>query len=158
MSVTKHKTGGFRAYKKINGEEYQFYSHDINECHVKQHKFDKLAQDTKKITPVKHFDKVGFFFGFSLALRRKKNSYDCYNYSLFMRKQLYIDDKAMRAQCTGNCADMVNFAFNSWCEFFNISDDQLIDYAHKIQKAKSLYTARYHQLKEEMNSEIERIG
>lgn len=68
MALLPHKSGCWRAYRKINGKEYQFYSKDYKIAKTKQEYFDSIAQlHTRNI-----FNTSGRLSGVGIAKNRNK--------------------------------------------------------------------------------------
>lgn len=133
MGVHKHETGGYRAYKKINGKEYQFYSFDEIECNNKQIEFDQLALTTAKVTL---FNKNGRFNGFSIGLIIRKNAkpYISARKQIVKRGELHKEEKTIK-----NTHDSIAWILESWSEYYDLNHKQLMDFSYKIKLAKALY-------------------
>lgn len=133
MSVTIHETGGYRAYKKINGKEYQFYSHDIKECDVKQIEFDLLAFKFKKS---KLFNKKGTLTGFTICAVLRKGRAP----SIVAKKQITGKNGIEREELkVTNVTDAIAWMLAIFVDFHHLKSEQLIKLSSEIKLAKSIY-------------------
>lgn len=138
MGVHKHESGGFRAYKKINGVEHQFYSYDESECDTKQLEYDALAVKTAKRKGPSLFNKSGRLSGFTIAAQIRKNRTPWID----AKKQITKEGEIQRDQITvKNINDAVAWLVKEWVEFHQLTADQLIKLSGEIKVAKALYLA-----------------
>lgn len=138
MAVNEHPIGGFRAYKKINGVEHQFYSFERNEADLKQEEFDNLAAEAINNAPTKLFSKTGRFVGFSInAVFRKKRTP-----KIIVQMQIKKEGQLTRKMITHRTNELTwRWIRREWKDFYEVSIDERIALQNKINLAKSLYEA-----------------
>lgn len=71
MAAHPHKTGGYRAYKKIHGFEHQFYSLDENIARKKQYEFDQKSKIAQSLKANSMFAKCGRLIGARIYLDKR---------------------------------------------------------------------------------------
>lgn len=133
MGLRTHPTGGYRAYKKIDGVEYQFYSRDYNEAKEKQEYFEQLASLKAKQV----FSACGRLKGCRLNIYRRKG-----------RPAIIIGRVAtgpFRAQKTleirykGNFEVVWKFIKQEWKKAYKLTSGDMSDYRIEIKEANRLY-------------------
>lgn len=148
MAVNKHPFGGYRAYKKINGREYQFYSRDRTVAEKKQKELDSLsALKSKKV-----FSKCGRFKGvrINLIIRdgRKPKIVACVQVGPYRKqtKKEYV--------YKGIFEDMWKWIISQWKYYYSLYPQDVIDYYDQIKKAKIIYISDLSLKEEHLNREI----
>ncbi len=128
-----HKTGGFRAYKKIGGREFQFYSKDKAEADIKQAEFGKLAA----LKPKQAFSTCGRLKGFRINLRKKKDRAPY----IFVKKQVgkFRNQQTKEWVYSGRFEDEWGKIKTLWAEAHALLPSDLADYSARIRAAKRLY-------------------
>jgi hypothetical protein len=134
MAVHKHSIGGFRAYKKINGVEYQLYSFDENEALKMQADLDAKSKIMSSLKSPKLFSKCGRLIG--LRVRQYKKT----NRSMF-QLQVSADGKQKKTEriYKNSFEFMWKMFITFWREHFNLSVVDVREYKVEMKKAKRLY-------------------
>lgn len=131
-----HKTGGFRAYKKIAGREYQFYSKDQEIANKKQAELDALSS----LKPARVFSTCGRMIGFRVKYRNRPDR----------RSRIYISVQVKNA--VGRIRnewpiDDFEQGFRrlkkEWAAAHALLKEDIIDYRQEIKQAKRLYIQDY---------------
>lgn len=133
MGALPHKTGGYRAYKKINGREFQFYFRDQTSAEKKQMELDALASLAGK-SP---FSKCGRLLGFRIHLRQRagRKPYIMVKVQVGPHKNQYKKEWKYRGSFEENWAAMKT----KWMELHGLSKRDVADYAKELKAAKRLY-------------------
>lgn len=136
MGVTLHKHGQYRAYKKINCKEYQFYFADKNEADKKQAELDELALNTLKPLKERLFNKDGRFIGFRVSLYKRKGRMQ----SIVAKQQITGSNGIERDSMTHQTNELTwSWIKSRWVKFHNLHVDKLIELSNEIKLAKALY-------------------
>ena len=138
MSVTVHPIGGFRAYKKINKVEHQFYSFDKCEADAKQAEFELLANEAISNAPKKLFSEDGRFIGFRINCCFRRERRTC----IEIRQQITGVSGLVRQQTSYKTIELMwQWIREQWVTFHDLSVDELIRFSNEIKRAKALYEA-----------------
>lgn len=130
MAVQQHPSGLHKAYKKINGFEYQYYYKHKSSADKKQRELDALAA----LKPKKVFANDGRLLGFRIKAH--------YRYGhLAMCMQLTVEGKRKTKQITCNQAFETVWKQTKrwWREHHELDQDCFKTYAKELKAAKRLY-------------------
>lgn len=136
MGALPHPTGQFRAYKKINGVEYQHYFPTLEEAQTKQQNLDTLSS----LNPPKHFWNSGAMRGLSIRQDSRPGRNNALSFCL---------------QCMGIRRDITyrgNFektwkeAKNEWKRLRGLSPADMVCYKEELKSAKQFYMQRVGEL------------
>ncbi|MDX1451113.1 MAG: hypothetical protein R3183_01060 [Oleiphilaceae bacterium] len=130
-----HKTGGYRAYKKINGREFQFYFRDKASADKKQEELNALASLASKPP----FSKCGRLLGFRIHLRNRagRKPYIMVKVQIGPQNQQFKKDWKYTGLFEDNWTKMKSL----WMELHNLSLRNTAEYAKELKAAKRLYMA-----------------
>ncbi|CAA0078541.1 Uncharacterised protein [BD1-7 clade bacterium] len=130
MAAHSHPTGRYRAYKKINGREHQFYFRTLEEAQAKQKELDSMA----RLKPKKVFADCGRLVGFRFY-RHKRNGH------VAMRVQVRIKGKDHRTEYVwrDSFEALWNKTIDLWSSLHGLHSTDLRDYREKIRDAKRIY-------------------
>lgn len=128
-----HPTGGWRAYKKIAGKEYQFYSRDKSEADKKQ----ALLEATSKLKPKRVFAPCGRFVGVRVRLRVRADRRP----AIYVRITGPKGTKGLRAEWRYQGSFEENWARmrDKWKALHELMPADVAGYAQEIKQAKRLY-------------------
>ncbi len=128
-----HKTGGYRAYKKIAGREFQFYSRNQEEANRMQEKYDELAALKAK----KVFSKCGRLLGFRFKLYTRADRKP----RIIMRVQVgaFRNQKITEWRYGGTFEENWLRIKSTWAEFHALHKVDVVGYAEELKIAKKLY-------------------
>lgn len=129
MASLPHKTGRYRAYKKIQGREYQQYFHTQEEADAAQRKLDALAS----LKPDKAFNEDGSMVGVTLRLRRRTGR----PARITMRIQLNGQQKEVTY--TGAFEGFWKEVMANWKALRGLHQVSYAGYATDIRQAKRFY-------------------
>ena len=136
MGVTLHKHGKYRAYKKINCKEYQFYFSDKKEADRKQIELDELALNTPIPLKARLFNKDGRFIGFRVSLYKRKGR----KQSIIAKQQITGVNGIVRDSMTHQTNELTwRWIKTRWLNFHNLHVDKLIELSDEIKLARALY-------------------
>lgn len=128
-----HKSGGYRAYKKIAGRELQFYSRDLKEANRMQGKYESLATLNTK-SP---FAKCGRLLGVRFGLYTKLGNTPYI--------QIRVQIGPFRNQRTSQWKYSGSFEKNwrrikeVWAEFHELQKVDVAGYSKELKAAKRIY-------------------
>ncbi len=130
MAAHAHPTGRFRAYKKINGREHQFYFKTLEEAEAKQAELDRMS----RLKPKKVFSDCGRLIGFRFYRHRR-------NGSISMRVQVRINGKDHRTEYVwrGSFEELWAKTVDLWAKLHDLHSTDLRDYLPQVRGAKRLY-------------------
>lgn len=128
MALLPHSTGTYRAYKKINGKEYQFYFTDLNEAERKQAELDSLA----KLNPKPSFRKSGHIVGFRLRKDRRPGRGAI---SMKIQKK----DFHKEYKYNGNFNEFWKRTIELWKEINGVTKEDVAGYRKELREAKRVY-------------------
>ncbi len=133
MGALPHKTGGYRAYKKIKGREFQFYFRDQASAEKKQAELDALASLAGK-SP---FSKCGRLLGVRIHLRNRegRKPYIMIKIQIGPHKNQYKKEW----KYTGSFEENWTRIKSKWMELHSLSKRDLADYGPELKAAKRLY-------------------
>jgi hypothetical protein len=134
MAIHQHQTGGFRAYKKIGGVEYQLYSFDLKEAVSLQDMLEKKSRIAKSLRMPKLFSVCGRLVGLRVRTYKKTNKPT-------FQLQFAIDGKQKKIEhlYKGDFENNWKIFLKLWRDHFTISVHEIIEFKEKIVKAKRLY-------------------
>jgi len=137
MAVHPHKTGGYRAYKKIHGIEYQFYSLDEHEAQEKQHEFENKSKIANSLKAQSIFAKCGRLIGARFYLDNRPSR----KTTIKIRAQFSFNGKQRTTEKTysGLFEPCWLHAYNAWRKHFNLTAKDVLDYKMELSQAKRLY-------------------
>lgn len=137
MAVHPHKTGGFRAYKKIHGIEHQFYSLDESKAQQKQDEFEKKSKLAHSLKANALFARCGRLIGARVYLDRRPSK----KTTIKMRVQLSVNGKQRTREKTysGKFEPCWQHALEVWRGHFNLTTQDIIEHKQELMKAKQLY-------------------
>ncbi len=141
MAVHAHATGGFRAYKKINGIEYQLYAKDESKALALQHKLDKKKVEFSSLRSRQYFCPKDKLTGIGVRYLTAKKS-------IVLIAQYTVNGKQVKKQKTyqGQFEQLWQFAIKQWREYFNINTHDYVEMMPQIKKAKRQYIQELGQL------------
>lgn len=151
MAVTSHPSGGYRAYKKIAGKEYQYYSYCFDDANKKQVEFDALSQ----LKPKTVFSSCGRLKGCRINIYRRKGR----NPIIIGRIATgpFRNQKSWEIRYTGNFEILWRGIKRDWKEAYKLNSRDMVDYADLISLAKRLYIKDLFKCETEVSEENERI-
>ena len=134
MAVNKHPSGGFRAYKQINGVIHQLYSFD--ECYIQKIQ-DELEAKSKVMSALKG---PSMFHADGRLIGLRVRSYKKTNRPTF-QLQVPIDGKQKKTEhfFKASFEQTWTLFFKLWREHFTLSMTDTISYKAEVTKAKRLY-------------------
>jgi len=134
MAVTKHETGGFRAYKQINGIVYQLYSFDEHEAQIKQLKLNSKSALFKSLKSPQLFSTCGRLVGLRVRQYKKTGRPT-------FQLQVSVNSKQNKTEhlYKKSFEYMWSTFFKLWRNHFNLSPLDCIEYKKQIVIAKRLY-------------------
>ncbi|WP_440874279.1 hypothetical protein [Thalassotalea sp. PLHSN55] len=134
MAVHPHATGGYRAYKKINGIEYQLYAKDENKALALQSQLDKKKRELSSLRSPQYFCPNDKLTGIGIRYLTAKKS-------IVLIAQFTVNGKQVKRQKTykGRFEQLWQFAIAQWRAHFNIDTQDYIDMTPQIKKAKRQY-------------------
>lgn len=146
MAVNEHKTGGYRAYRQINGVVHQLYSQDKSEADARQADLDKKAIITKSLKAPNLFRKCGRLVYLSITKYKKTNR------PVFQFQPL-IDGKQKKTErfIKGKFESSWFEFYKLWKENFGLTTRDALDYKLEIKAAKNLYISDLHKIKSTIN-------
>lgn len=147
MSIAEaspHKTGGYRAYKKIRGREFQFYSRDKKEADKKQKEFNQLSALAKKPP----FSTCGRLLGFRIRICTKKGRKPYM--AVIMQIGPYHQQRKRQWKYDGKFEKNWQQMKQLWIEEHNLLPCDIADYSKEIRQAKRLYIEDAGRLEEEL--------
>lgn len=126
MACKPHPTGGWRAYKKINGREYQYYSRNKKDAEKKQREYESLAQ----LKPKRVFDTKGRLLGFKIQQHQRG--------TIDMRMQLKGENKSK--SLTGFTFETVwRWTLKHWKSINELTTADIAAYTTELKAAKRIY-------------------
>lgn len=126
MACKPHPTGGWRAYKKISGREYQYYSRNKKDAEKKQRELDSLAQ----LKPKRVFDTKGRLIGFKIKHHHRGG--------IDMNMQLKGVKKSKRL--TVHPFETVwRWTLKHWKELNELTTADIAAYTIELKTAKRIY-------------------
>lgn len=131
MSVLPHPTGGYRAYKKINGKEFQFYSFNKAEADKKQEYFNALSSLKSKNV----FSGCGRLCGFRVRKDRRPER----NGSISMVMQTKLRKKEYKYK--SNFELFWKTTKDLWKENYDLTSADMKSYSVQLKTAKRIYIA-----------------
>jgi hypothetical protein len=137
MAVHKHTTGGFRAYKKINGIEYQFYSVDENEANEKQRVLETKSRLANSLKSTRLFSACGRLIGVRVYEDKRPSK----KWSIKMMVQLTVNGKQFRKEkkYQGSFEPLWQHALTQWRSNLKLTLVDIFEYKVELSKAKRLY-------------------
>jgi len=150
MAVHPHKTGGYRAYKKIHGVEHQFYSLDENIALQKQQELDQKSKLAKSLKAKPMFAKCGRLIGARIYLDNRPSK----KTTIKMRVQLSINGKQRHSEKTylGLFEPCWLHAFEAWRNHYNLTPQDVLDHKKQLVRAKQLYIQDVSRLEQKGNT------
>jgi hypothetical protein len=134
MAIQQHKTGGFRAYKKIGGVEYQLYSFDRKAAVNLQAMLDNKSQVAKSLRMPKLFSTCGRLVGLRVRTYKKTNKP-----TFQLQFSVNGKQKKIERQYKGSFESNWKIFLKLWRDSFNLSVLDISDYKPEIINAKRLY-------------------
>lgn len=134
VQAKSHPTGKYRAYKKINGKEYQFYSKNKVEADREQERLERMAS----LAPRRVFALCGRLIGFRVMVRRRQNRSPC----IYMQKRIGRQTSpSERGQFTYDQSfeEMWLWAKKEWKAYYALTARDMAEYSHQLKAAKRLY-------------------
>lgn len=145
-----HKSGGYRAYKKIAGREFQFYSKDREEANRMQQKFESLAALNVK----KPFSKCGRLLGFRfhLSIRPGKSPY------IGVRVQVgpFRNQTRRQWKYSGSFEENWQRMRETWAELHGLQKLDVAAYTQDLKAAKRLYIQDASKFEEQLKEHLEK--
>jgi hypothetical protein len=134
MAVNKHPSGGFRAYKKINGITHQRYSFDQRFAQKMQDELDAKSRAVNALKGRSIFHADGRLIGLRVRDYKKTNR-------ATFQLQVLVDGKQKKTERFFKSSFEVTWKifFTLWREHYSLSMTDIISYKEKITKAKRLY-------------------
>lgn len=130
MAVQQHPSGLHKAYKKINGFEYQDYFAKESDADKRQRELDALAA----LKPKKVFTTNGRLLGFHIKAHHRYGH-------VAMCMQLVVDGKRKTKQIT--CNQSFERVWRQtktwWRQYHGLDIDCFKTYAQELKQAKRLY-------------------
>jgi hypothetical protein len=134
MAIQQHKTGGFRAYKKIGGVEYQLYSFDRKAAINLQAMLDKKSQIAKSLRMPKLFSTCGRLVGLRVRTYKKTNKP-----TFQLQFSVNGKQKKIERQYKGSFENNWKIFLKLWRDSFNLSALEITEFKSEIIYAKRLY-------------------
>lgn len=130
----KHQTGGYRAYKQINGKVYQHYSFDEQTALKMQSDLNAKSKVVNSLKPPNLCSKCGRLIGLRVRKYKKTDK-------LVFQLQVTVDGKQKKTErLYKEKFDCVwSVIFKLWRLHFGLSVKDGIDLKEQIAKAKRLY-------------------
>lgn len=137
MSASLHPSGLYRAYKKINGKEYQIYRDTQQEADIEQEKLEVKSRLYNSLKGKKVFAKCGRLHGYSIVKERRIGRIP----TISWQRQLKIRDgyPCKSRRYYGNFEIFWLEIKRDWAKFNELTPADLADYKHAIKMAKILY-------------------
>ena len=130
MAVNKHPTGGFRAYKKIFGVEYQLYSFDENHARKLQEELNIRSDIAKSLKGTKLFSRCGRLVGLRVRMYKKTNK------PMFqLQYSVNGKQKKIERMCKQSFETMWKLFLGLWRESLNLSVRDTIECKEQMTKA-----------------------
>ncbi len=126
MACKPHPTGGYRAYKKINGKEHQYYSRSKQEAEKKQKEFDALAS----LKPKRVFDISGRLVGCKIFRH--------HNGGINMNIQLKGLHKS-KSLGAYKFETVWGWTKEHWKHHHQLTPADIADYTKELKRAKRIY-------------------
>ncbi len=126
-----HPTGGYRAYKKVNGREFQFYSQDKAEADRKQQELNALAR-LKTKSP---FSSCGRLIGYRIKPEVRMDR----NPAVVVKVQIGKKSTSWRFSPDGSFEAGWHKVVAHWKEAHGLLPQDVAAYASKLRAAKRLY-------------------
>jgi hypothetical protein len=133
MGALPHKTGGFRAYKKVGGHEFQYYSRNKLKADKKQGEYNQLSGLNSKNV----FAPCGRLVGFRIRLRKRKGRTPY----ILVRKAVgpFREQEIEEWKYSGCFEYEWEKIKKAWAESHSLLPSDIIDYIDRIKVAKRLY-------------------
>lgn len=146
MAVHPHPTGGFRAYKRINGFEYQVYERELEKAQQAQTRLDALA----KLSSSPAIAKCNRLLGCRLRLISRADRAPYIAMRIVRQNGLKRTYKDIRYK--GQFEPFWKLVLEHWKSIYEISREDARDLFDEIKRAKSLYLSDLGKLEEQMKA------
>ena len=133
MSALPHSTGRYRAYKKINGVEFQHYFSSQSKADTKQEELELLSKLAHKTRFRANGSMIGVSFKVERRAGRKKTISVCLNIDKNSRQLVFKDsfDKTWGRTIRG------------WSEMAQLHSRDIIEYREQLRVAKAYYFDKF---------------
>lgn len=138
MAVHPHPTGRYRAYRKVNGVEYQEYYRTKEEADKAQARLDKMADEFYALQASKVFSDCGRLINFRFYTRHREGRES----AIIMNFQRKADGKLIGSnelRYKGNFEALWRETLEKWKEVNGLLPQDIAHYLPQIKKAKRLY-------------------
>lgn len=144
-SARLHSSGLYRAYKKINGKEYQFYFKKKLDADNKQKELNSLS----KLVPKNPFSSCGRLIGFRLRLRRRKGRKPC----IIVRMQVGVSGNQTQAEIRyqDSFEKLWSIMRMKWIEAHSLLPHDVSGYRAELKTAKRIYMQDLSELEDQLN-------
>ena len=142
MAVTTHPTGGYRAYKKINGFEHQYYFRRLSDAERKQRDLEALAS----LKPSVKFAKCGRLHGIRIYCRARKGR------RKYVFASVQISPYPKRELLYSGCfEDFWKDILRTWRECRSLTSADIAGYSKELRVAKRLYLSDFSEADEKLD-------
>lgn len=137
MSARLHSPGLYRAYKKINGKEYQVYFKTQKEADKEQKKLEDKSHLYNSLLGKKVFRKCGRLWGYSIRLEHRPKR----KTAIHWQRQLRRREGYVTKQRTyrGNFARFWQEIKKDWIDFNELTPADLAGYKSRLKEARMMY-------------------
>ncbi|TNC80213.1 MAG: hypothetical protein C9356_14900 [Oleiphilus sp.] len=133
MALHPHPTGGYRAYKKIGGKEFQYYSRDLASAEKKQAEFEALSKLRGR--PV--FSSCGRMKGCRITLYKREG-----REPVIIGKVAtgpFRQQRVVETRYNGCFSELWCWLKETWKEAYQLTSKDVAHYGDALRAAKRLY-------------------